>query len=119
MFIGALLQKKFTFNLKTMSQLITFCFMPAAVFVNIYETSVNKEVLGQITLFIVLFIGSQMMLSAFIAKAMGLSKTESAVFKNSVVLINSGNYGIPVAQIWMEWKLKSLSVDQFHRSIYL
>lgn len=99
MFIGALLQKKFTFNLKTMSQLITFCFMPAAVFVNIYETSVNKEVLGQITLFIVLFIGSQMMLSAFIAKAMGLSKTESAVFKNSVVLINSGNYGIPVAQM--------------------
>ena len=24
-----------------------------------------------------------------------------------------------VAQIWMERKLKSLSVDQFHRSIYL
>lgn len=99
MAIGAFLQRKFTFNLKTMSQLITYCFMPAAVFLSIYETSVNKEVLGQITIFIVLFIGSQMLLSALLAKVLGLNKLESAVFKNSIVLINSGNYGIPVAQM--------------------
>ena len=99
MAVGVFLQRKFTFNLKTMSQLITYCFMPAAVFVSIYETSVNKEVLGQITIFIVLFIGSQMILSALLAKVMGLNKLEGAVFKNSVVLINSGNYGIPVAQM--------------------
>lgn len=99
MAVGVFLQRKFTFNLKTMSQLITYCFMPAAVFVSIYETSVNKEVLGQITVFIVLFIGSQMLLSSLLAKVMGLNKLEGAVFKNSVVLINSGNYGIPVAQM--------------------
>ena len=29
--IGAILQKKFRFNLKALSQLITYCFMPAAV----------------------------------------------------------------------------------------
>lgn len=97
--IGAFLQKKFSFNLKAMSQLITYCFMPAAVFSNLYETTVNFEVLGQITIFIVLFIGSQMLLSHWIAKWMRLEKQEAAVFKNSVVLINSGNYGIPVAQI--------------------
>lgn len=99
MAIGAFLQRKFTFNLKTMSQLITYCFMPAAVFLSIYETSVNKEVLGQITMFIVLFIGSQMIISAMLAKVLGFNKLESAVFKNSIVLINSGNYGIPVAQM--------------------
>ncbi|OCS91266.1 AEC family transporter [Caryophanon latum] len=99
MAVGVFLQRKFTFNLKTMSQLITYCFMPAAVFVSIYETSVNKEVLGQITIFIVLFIGSQMLLSSLLAKVMGLNRLEGAVFKNSVVLINSGNYGIPVAQM--------------------
>ena len=99
MALGAFLQRKFTFNLKTMSQLITYCFMPAAVFLSIYETSVNKEVLGQITLFIVLFIGSQMLLSALLAKVLRLNQLESAVFKNSIVLINSGNYGIPVAQM--------------------
>jgi hypothetical protein len=56
-------------------------------------------VLGEVALFILLFIGSQMVLSHFLAKGLGLVKTEAAVFKNSVVLINSGNYGIPVAQM--------------------
>lgn len=97
--IGAILQRKFRFNLKALSQLITYCFMPAAVFVNIYETSIEMSVLGQITLFIVLFIGSQMLLSQLLAKLLKLDKKEGAVFKNSVVLINSGNYGIPVAQM--------------------
>ncbi len=97
--LGAFLQKKFSFNLKALSQLITYCFMPAAVFVNLYETSVELSVLGEVALFIVLFIGSQMVLSHFLAKGLGLAKTETAVFKNSVVLINSGNYGIPVAQM--------------------
>lgn len=97
--VGALLQRKFTFNLKAMSQLITYCFMPAAVFVNLYETHVDITVLGQVALFIILFIGSQMILSHFIAKAFGFKREEAAVFKNSVVLINSGNYGIPVAQM--------------------
>jgi len=97
--LGAFLQKRFRFNLKALSQLITYCFMPAAVFVNLYETTVELAVLGEVALFIVLFIGSQMVLSHFLAKSLGLAKTETAVFKNSVVLINSGNYGIPVAQM--------------------
>lgn len=97
--IGVGLQRKFQFNLKAMSQLLTYCFMPVAVFLNIYETSIQLTVLGQVALFIAIFIGSQMILSHYIAKLLGLEKGESAVFKNSVVLINSGNYGIPVAQM--------------------
>ena len=97
--VGAILQKKFQFNLKALSHLITYCFMPAAVFINIYETEIELSVVGQLTVFIVLFIGSQMILSHYLAKLLKLDRQESAVFKNSVVLINSGNYGIPVAQM--------------------
>ena len=97
--VGAILQKKFQLNVKALASLITYCFMPAAVFVNIYETSIELSVIGQVTVFIVLFIGSQMLLSAWIAKISGFNQMQSAVFKNSVVLINSGNYGIPVAQM--------------------
>lgn len=99
LFIGALLQKKFRFNLKALAQLITYCFMPGAVFLNIYETTIQLSVLVQVAAFIVLFIGSQMIISHYVAKILGLDRLESAVFKNSVVLINSGNYGIPVAQM--------------------
>jgi len=97
--IGGILQRKFKFNLKALSHLITYCFMPAAVFLNIYETKIQMGVLGQIVLFIILFIGSQMILGNVFAKLLKLERQESAVFKNSVVLINSGNYGIPVAQM--------------------
>lgn len=97
--VGGLLQKKFTFNLKALSQLITYCFMPAAVFINLYHTEINMSVLGQVFLFIVLFIGGQMITARLVAGALKLPKQEAAVFKNSVVLINSGNYGIPVAQM--------------------
>lgn len=99
LFVGAILQKKFQFNLKALSHLITYCFMPAAVFVNIYETKIQLSIVGQLTMFIILFIGSQMVLSHYLAKVLKLDRSESAVFKNSVVLINSGNYGIPVAQM--------------------
>lgn len=97
--VGALLQKKFQFNLKALAGLITYCFMPAAVFLNIYETEIEFSVVGQLTMFIILFIGSQMILSHYLAKVLRLDRQESAIFKNSVVLINSGNYGIPVAQM--------------------
>ncbi|MDI7743134.1 AEC family transporter [Lysinibacillus fusiformis] len=97
--IGVGLQKKFNFNLKAMSQLITYCFMPVAVFLNIYETTIQISVLGQVALFIAIFIGSQMIISHYITKLLRLERKEAAVFKNSVVLINSGNYGIPVAQM--------------------
>lgn len=97
--IGAMLQRKFKFNLKALSSLITYCFMPAAVFINIYETKIELAVIRDLTFFIVLFIGSQMLLAAFFAKVLKLERQEGAIFKNSVVLINSGNYGIPVAQM--------------------
>ena len=99
LFVGAILQRKFQFNLKALAHLITYCFMPAAVFVNIYQTEIEMSVVGQLTMFIILFIGSQMLLSHYLAKLLKLDRKESAVFKNSVVLINSGNYGIPVAQM--------------------
>lgn len=99
LFVGAILQRKFQFNLKALSHLITYCFMPAAVFVNIYETKIQLSIVGQLTMFIILFMGSQMVLSHYLAKVLKLDRSESAVFKNSVVLINSGNYGIPVAQM--------------------
>ena len=89
--IGGILQKKFHFNLKALSQLITFCFMPAAVFVNIYETNIEGSVLGQVVVFIVLFIGSQMIIGRILAKLLGLGKQESAVFKMKFLLQNTAD----------------------------
>lgn len=97
--IGAALQLRFHFNLKALSNLITYCFMPAAVFINIYETKVNATVLVEIIFYLVIFSVSLMVLSSIISKVLKLNRNQSAIYKNSIVLINSGNYGIPVSQM--------------------
>ncbi|WP_342599218.1 AEC family transporter [Psychrobacillus sp. FSL H8-0483] len=97
--IGAGLQLKFQFNLKALSNLITYCLMPAAVFINIYETKVNAGVLSEIVIYLVIFSICLMVLSSIISKLLRLNRNQSAIYKNSIVLINSGNYGIPVSQM--------------------
>lgn len=97
--IGGIMQRKFQFNLKALSNLITYCLMPSAVFVNIYETNINAVVVGKILIYLFAFSISLMILSIAISKILKLEKKKSAIFKNSIVLINSGNYGIPVSQM--------------------
>ncbi|MEI4770125.1 AEC family transporter [Psychrobacillus sp. FJAT-51614] len=97
--IGAALQLKFQFNLKALSNLITYCLMPAAVFVNIYETKVNASVMGEIVLYLLIFSICLMILGTVVSKLLKLNRNQAAIYKNSIVLINSGNYGIPVSQM--------------------
>lgn len=97
--IGASLQLKFQFNLKALSNLITYCLMPAAVFINIYETKVNAGVLGHIIIYLLIFSVCLMLLGTMVSKLLKLNRNQAAIYKNSVVLINSGNYGIPVSQM--------------------
>lgn len=97
--IGATLQLKIKFNLKALSNLITYCLMPAAVFINIYETKVNAGVLAEIIIYLVIFSISLMLLGSIISKLLKLNRNQAAIYKNSIVLINSGNYGIPVSQM--------------------
>lgn len=97
--IGAALQLKFQFNLKALSNLITYCLMPAAVFVNIYETKVNASVMAEIALYLVIFSICLMILGTVVSKLLKLNRNQAAIYKNSIVLINSGNYGIPVSQM--------------------
>lgn len=97
--IGAGLHWKFSFNLKALSNLITYCLMPAAVFINIYETQVNATVMGSITVYLLIFSISLMLISWAVGKMLKLERKHAAIFSNSIVLINSGNYGIPVSQM--------------------
>lgn len=73
--------------------------MPAAVFINLYETTIEAKVLIEILLYLLVFSFSLMFISHWIGKLLKLGKDEAATFNNSIVLINSGNYGIPVSQL--------------------
>ena len=73
--------------------------MLAAVFVNLYESKYLAVCArGSYDIYCSVY-WKPNGLSHFLAKRLRLERQEAAVFKNSVVLMNSGNYGIPVAQM--------------------
>lgn len=97
--VGALLQKKFRFQLRPIANLITYCFMPAAVFLNIYQVEFDYQLLGQLVLYLLLFSSSLILLSTVLSKVFGFKGEERTALKNSISLMNSGNYGLPVSQL--------------------
>ncbi|AXH98813.1 AEC family transporter [Sporosarcina sp. PTS2304] len=97
--IGVVLQIKFTFNVKALGNILTYCLIPAAVFMNLYHTVINVEVLLEVLLFVVLFSTSLIVVGHVFSKMLRLNRQQTAVMKNSIVLINSGNYGLPVSQL--------------------
>lgn len=99
MVVGALMQKKFSFRLRPIANLITYCFMPAAVFLNIYRAEFDYQLMGQLFLYLLLFSVSLILLSTILSKILELERQEKTVLKNSISLMNSGNYGLPVSQL--------------------
>ena len=70
----AILQRKFQFDLKQLSTLITYCLMPAAVFVNIYDIRIEIDLLLQIIYYLMLYSLSLIIVSHFISKILKLEK---------------------------------------------
>jgi predicted permease len=96
---GVLLQRKFTLNLNTLSKLTTYFLLPCVGFVNIYESRIQGTILLSILGFLLLQSACLIALSTGMAKAAKFDHSLSSVFKNSFVLSNSGNFGLPVSQL--------------------
>lgn len=97
--IGALLHRIFHFDMNTLSKINTYFLMPAVSFVNIYESKIGGQLLLTIIGFLLLQNLSLIALATGVAKGAKWDKSLAATFKNSVVLNNSGNFGLPVSQL--------------------
>lgn len=97
--IGAFLHRKFQLDLHTLSKLNMYLLMPAVSFVSVYQNKIPVETFVYILIFLVLQSSILMILSAGIAKVAKFDNSLTAAFKNSIVLINSGNFGLPVSQL--------------------
>jgi malate permease and related proteins len=72
--------------------------MPAVSFLNVFESHLN----GKLILTTVGFLycrASFWVITSGISRIFKFDKGISAIFKNSVVLMNSGNFGRPVSQL--------------------
>ncbi|MDN4073085.1 AEC family transporter [Fictibacillus terranigra] len=97
--IGAFIHRKYKLDLNTLSKINNYLLMPAVSFVNIYQSEIRGEALLTIIGFLLLQNGCLILLSSTVAKISRFDRSLSATFKNSVVLNNSGNFGLPVSQL--------------------
>ncbi|MGG1674798.1 AEC family transporter [Neobacillus sp. NRS-1170] len=96
---GVFLHRKFQFDMNTLSKLNNYFLMPCVSFANIYQTNVGGKTLVHILSFLLIQCSSLMIITAIISKAAKFENGLSSTFKNSVVLNNSGNFGLPVSQL--------------------
>lgn len=97
--MGVFLHRLFHFDLHTLSKMTTYYLLPVVGFVNVYKSEIDGKVFLEIIGFQLLLCIALMLISALSARMLKLDKGMAANFKNSIVLVNSGNYGLPVSQL--------------------
>ncbi|PTK93461.1 AEC family transporter [Staphylococcus gallinarum] len=111
--LGVVLQIKFEFDLRQFSALITYCLMPASVFVNILNVNIKADVLLQIIYYVVLYSIILIIFSHIICKFLKLNPGQDTALKNSISLMNSGNYGLPVSNLISSHNPIGVSIQVF------
>ncbi|PQV63431.1 hypothetical protein B1R32_11286 [Abditibacterium utsteinense] len=97
--IGTIVQKRVGLDLKTLTRLNFWIFVPAFLFVRIYESQLSGAQLGKIFLHFCVFFPLLGILTWIFAGLCGFQDRLRRALTASVMFYNSGNYGIPVAQL--------------------
>jgi malate permease and related proteins len=108
---GAFFHRRFKFDINTLSKLNTYFLMPSVSFVNIYQSKIGGETLLHTMGFLLLQSLGLIIVSTGISKLAKFDQRLSNAFKNSVVLNNSGNFGLPVSQLVFQHNPLGLSVQ--------
>ncbi|MGN7454374.1 AEC family transporter [Paenibacillus pasadenensis] len=97
--LGALLHRRLRFDPRTLSRLTGSVLLPALVFANLYEARFEAALVLQVALFLLLQNGLLMLAAEAAARWLRLEARTASTFRNSIVLFNSGNFGLPVSQL--------------------
>ncbi|MBM7660004.1 putative permease [Bacillus mesophilus] len=108
--LGMFLHRKFNLDLQTLSKLSTYFLLPAVCFTNIYQGDITFTLLGQIIFFLLLNTCLLIVISIVLSKINRFEGGLAASFKNSIVLSNAGNFGIPVSQLVFHQQPIGLSI---------
>lgn len=93
---GFFLQRKYKLDLYSLAKLNIYFFVPAFIFVKLYESSISFNMLGTVLFFFTVYIWALALTSSIVSRIFRFHKGMRTAFSNSILLYNSGNYGIPV-----------------------
>jgi len=96
---GYLVQKRFKFDLMALTKTFFFVITPCLVFTRVYETALSWESYGRFALFTAVLIALMGGIGLFVSRTGRFTVSMRAAFILSVMMANSGNYGLPVIEL--------------------
>lgn len=96
--MGYMLGKKFDLDIRSISKLSVYVFLPATLIVNLYGTAIEPDLLIPVA-FTAIFVISLSLVSSGIARLNRYRDSRKNAFKNAVVFFNSGNMGLPLISL--------------------
>lgn len=93
------MQRAFKLDLYTLAKINFYFVTPAVVFVSMYESEMSAELLGGVTGFYALYVLLLYGVSLLVSRRLKFGPGMRAAFANSLILDNSGNYGLPINQL--------------------
>ena len=109
--VGYVVQKRLGLDAKTLTRLNFWIFVPAFLFVRIYESQLSGAQLKLILLHFALFFPLIGVLTWILGGFLGFPDRLRRALTASVMFYNSGNYGIPVAQLAFPGAILPLQVQ--------
>lgn len=96
---GFVFQKIFKVDIRTFSKLSIYLLVPVLVFVKLYSIDVSGGFLMQVVPFVLLLEIAMYIAAVIFSAIFRFDKSIKKAFTNSLVLINTGNYGIPLIDL--------------------
>jgi predicted permease len=94
--VGFLFERKTAADLGTLANSALYLFAPALVFSSLLKRSLVGNLLGQLSLFMVLYTGVFCLLAFIISRWLRFDNSTSRAFTLTTSMINIGNYGLPL-----------------------
>jgi len=98
-FFGFILQKWKHLDKKALSTAVLYVFSPALVFNSLVNTELAGSEMGELILFSVAIIFSMGALAWLTARALKLSRSDTALLMFVVMFVNGGNYGLTLNKL--------------------
>jgi malate permease and related proteins len=111
--IGYTFQKKLKMDVRTFTWLNIYIFIPAVLFTKVYNAKVTLQFFGTIFVYIMIIILTMYLLGELVSRIFKYPRTIKKAFSNSLLFFNSGNYGLPLAELVFKGDPLATSVQIF------
>jgi len=111
--VGFIAQRALIMDVRTFTKLNIYIFVPAILFIKVYETEVTWKLFGTIAVYLIAICLVMFVLGEGVARLFHYPRSRRKAFVNSIVLFNGGNYGLPLIQLAFHSNPLAITVQIF------